>query len=121
MTGVFVENQTYAIAPRGINDVGEVSVREQKDFAPARPTLDPAFPNPFNSSTQIGFEIPIADMVNLSVFDLSGRLVSTIMHGEMNAGRHSTSFDAIGLANGVYLLHLETGNTSINQKLVLVK
>ena len=39
----------------------------------------------------------------------------------MTAGRYSTSFDAIDLANGVYLLHLETGSTAINQKLVLVK
>jgi hypothetical protein len=120
LTGIFVENQTYAIAPRSIDDM-EVSVKEPQTHLPIRATLDPAFPNPFNSSTQIGFEIPVADMVNLSVFDLSGRLVSTIMSEEMTAGRYSTSFDAIDLANGVYLLHLETGSTAINQKLVLVK
>ncbi len=121
ITGVFVENQAYAIAPRGVEDVGEVSVREPQASIPESATLDPAFPNPFNSSTQIGFNLPVAGVVNLSVFDLSGRLISTILHKEMNAGQYSTSFDAIDMANGVYLLHLETDNTSINQKLVLVK
>lgn len=121
MTGIFVENQTYAIAPRGIEDVGETSVREKQVSIPERPSLDPAFPNPFNSTTQIGFDLPVAGWVNLSVFDLSGRLISTILQEEVNAGHHSTSFDANDLANGVYLLRLETANISVNQKLVLVK
>ena len=121
MTGVFVENQAYAIAPRNIEDVGAFHVDEDPSVIPNQLSLDPAFPNPFNSTTQLGFELPVADMVHLNVYDLSGRLVSTILNREMKAGRHSTSFDAIELSNGVYMLRLEVGKTSKYQKLVLVK
>jgi len=121
LIGVFVENQTYAIAPRQLVDVGRVYVEEDPEITPKTASLAPAFPNPFNSTTRIGFDLSVASSVNLSVYDLSGRLITTVLQQNMNAGHHSTTFKADGLANGVYLLRLDTGNISVNQKLVLVK
>ncbi|MBT3232045.1 MAG: T9SS type A sorting domain-containing protein [Calditrichaeota bacterium] len=126
LTGVFVENQTYAIAPRMAEDFGNIEividgVGGDPSIIPEQVTLEPAYPNPFNSITQLGFVLPIKSDVYLAVYDLSGRLVTSIISGEMKAGHHRTSFDAADVSAGVYILKLETDRATVSQKLVLIK
>ncbi len=84
-------------------------------------TLHPAYPNPFNSSTVISFEIPQTAFVSLRVFDVTGRLVATPLAEVMQGGTHAVSFDAHSLASGVYFCRMEAGEYRKTQKMVLIK
>jgi len=86
------------------------------DFA-----LDQNYPNPFNPTTSIQFNLPASQNVNLSVFDILGRRVATLVNGQMTAGRHNVTFEASGLPSGMYLYRLSTPNGSISQKMILMK
>lgn len=83
--------------------------------------LKGAFPNPFNPTTTIEFDLPITEMVNLNVYNLNGQLVRRLVDGTQDAGKHSVTFDATGLASGVYLYTIEAGAYTANSKMVLVK
>ncbi len=121
LTGVFVENQRYAIAPREDGDVGAMAVKDDGAPTPTSFSLDPAFPNPFNSKTTIGFEIAKTSNVTVNIYDLEGRLVETLLSGSMQAGHYSYSVDAANYAAGMYLLRLEADDFTANQKLLLIK
>ncbi len=88
---------------------------------PAQFILGGASPNPFNPTTTIGFTLPEAGKVMLSVFDLAGREVARLVEGEMFAGHHSVVFDGTGLASGVYFCKLTADGVSDVRKMILVK
>ncbi len=71
-------------------------------------TLISAYPNPFNPTTEIGFQMAVFGQVRLSVFDLLGREVAVLVDGRLPAGPHNVTFDAAGLPSGVYLIRLAT-------------
>jgi len=66
------------------------------------------FPNPFNPSTTIHFSLPQRSHITLQVFDVLGREVATLVHGELEAGEHSVVYNAKGLKSGVYSYRLTT-------------
>jgi len=83
-------------------------------------------PNPFSSTTSMSFALPNAAPVSLSVYDVSGRLVSTLINRPMDAGMHQVSWDGRdsggnSVANGVYLLRLEAGGETVTRDLVRMK
>jgi hypothetical protein len=80
-----------------------------------------AYPNPFNATVRLDYSIATAGPVTLTVFDLTGREVSTLTSGMKDAGRHSISWTADNLPSGIYLARLSAGNVSHVQKLVLLK
>lgn len=65
------------------------------------------FPNPFNPSTTIRYDLPARSAVRLSVFNLLGQEVAVLAQEEMEAGRHDATFDALNLASGVYYCQLQ--------------
>ncbi len=79
------------------------------------------FPNPFNPSTMIGFDLVETASVRLTVSDPLGRVVATLVDGEMAAGSHSVAFNAGDLPSGVYLYSLQAGSFSDTKKLLLLK
>ena len=79
------------------------------------------FPNPFNSSTEISYEISRAGKLRLSVFDLLGREVAVLEDGRMAAGSHRDRFDGKDLASGVYIYRLQTAEGARAGKMVLLK
>ncbi|MBF8295611.1 MAG: Calx-beta domain protein [Bacteroidetes bacterium] len=79
-----------------------------------------AFPNPFNPSTTIQFDLPDAAMVKISVFDMTGREMAVLVDREMNSGRYSLQFDAKGLASGMYLYRIQAGSFRETRKLILL-
>ncbi|MBC8465957.1 T9SS type A sorting domain-containing protein [bacterium] len=85
--------------------------------------LSPAFPNPFNSQSVAMFKLNNSGMINLSLYDLSGRLVSTIENNYYNVGSHQITIDAnaMSLKSGTYILKLSAGELSMNQKLLFLK
>jgi hypothetical protein len=80
-----------------------------------------AYPNPFNPTTTISYSLPEASIVNLSIYDISGRLVATLANGYRDAGMHEVTFDGSGLVSGVYLYRLNAGEFTANGKMVLMK
>jgi len=78
-------------------------------------------PNPFNPSTTISLELRAASFVKLAIYDVSGRLVATLVDGWRDAGVHEATFDGSRLASGIYLAKLETSEFAQVQKLVLMK
>ena len=79
------------------------------------------YPNPFNPTTSISFDIPSRSVVSLKVFDLLGREVSTIVSGELQAGRYTRQWNATDISSGVYFYRLQAGAYSETKKLLLLK
>ena len=77
------------------------------DYLPQALTLYPPFPNPFNTSSTVRYDLPAPANIKLLVYDLSGRLVEKLADGEQPAGRHAVELDGSELAAGVYFIRLE--------------
>ncbi|RPH95947.1 T9SS C-terminal target domain-containing protein [candidate division KSB1 bacterium] len=80
-----------------------------------------AYPNPFNSTTQIVFTLPITQRVSLRVYNVLGREVAELMNEMRTAGEHRVRFDGSGLSSGVYFCRMEAGTEMRTQKIVLLK
>jgi hypothetical protein len=78
-------------------------------------------PNPFNPVTTIAFTMDATASANLSVYDLTGAKVATLVNGLVNAGQHEVSFDGSKLASGVYVYTLQSEGRLESRKMVLVK
>jgi hypothetical protein len=84
--------------------------------------LNQNYPNPFNPSTTITVDLAAAEKVRMEVFDVLGRRVATLIDGEMPAGSYQVTWDARGLASGVYLYRLVTGRgVAATRKMMLLK
>jgi hypothetical protein len=97
------------------------AVTSEETVAPANFHLAQNFPNPFNPTTAIRFSTPSAGKVRLTVYNLHGKVVRTLVNGEMVAGDHLANFEGSGLASGVYFCRLETGDLVATQKMILAK
>ena len=80
-----------------------------------------SYPNPFNPTTTLSYQLPEAGRVHLAIYDISGRQVADLIDGWREAGSHGVTFDASNLPSGIYIARLQAGNVSTSQKLVLVK
>jgi hypothetical protein len=85
---------------------------EQPSDLPVAARLLPNYPNPFNSTTTITFELGLANRVQLDVFDASGRHIAGIFDGIVAPGRHNARFDASGLATGLYFVRMMVFDTT---------
>ena len=94
---------------------------EANSLTPDAYMLNDAFPNPFNSTTTIGFNLKDEQHVSLRVFDLSGRLVETLINGRLEAGKFRAVWNADLQAAGVYFYRLQAGSFQQTKKLTLVK
>jgi len=88
---------------------------------PGSYALEQNYPNPFNPSTSVDFSLPAASQVRLSVYNLLGQEVATIVNGQMAAGTHTVRFDASKLSSGVYLYRLTAGSFTKSMKMLLLK
>jgi hypothetical protein len=83
--------------------------------------LAPAYPNPFNPSTTLAFDLPDMGHVRLSIHDLGGREVARLVEGMTACGRHELVWNAAGQASGMYLAVLTSGGRVKSQRLLLIK
>lgn len=79
------------------------------------------YPNPFNPTTTINYSIPMRSHVTLTVYNILGEKVETLVDAVEEAGNHTVNFDASRLASGVYLYQLRDRNSFITKKLMLIK
>ena len=80
-----------------------------------------SFPNPFNNSTTISYQIAKPGMVNLIVYDISGRLIEVLVNGKKLANNYKIIWDANSFASGIYFVRLSTENYIAVRKMLLVK
>jgi hypothetical protein len=98
-----------------------VSDNEDKPEVPKSVELHPNYPNPFNPTTTIGFSLPTTSHVKLTVYDITGRVVRTVLNQVMSSGSHTIQFDGAGLTSGLYLYRLEAAGIVITNKMTLIK
>jgi len=79
------------------------------------------YPNPFNPSTTINFSIPKSTQVELTVFNMLGQKVKTLINENLPSGNHSVNFNALNLSSGIYLYQLKTPTVTKSQRMVLLK
>ncbi|NQU06250.1 MAG: T9SS type A sorting domain-containing protein, partial [Calditrichaeota bacterium] len=80
-----------------------------------------AYPNPFNSTTRITYSLPEAAIVNLTLFDISGREVASIVNGYRKAGVYEANISAENLSSGLYFIKLDDSKQIVTRKLMLIK
>ncbi|MBU0519684.1 T9SS type A sorting domain-containing protein [bacterium] len=117
--GVFDGVVTELRMPSNVPDPFDII--ETTTVIPEETLLHSAYPNPFNPSTAISIQLSAFSHVNLSVYDVSGRKVATLIDGFRDAGMHEAIFDASDLASGIYLYRLEAGEFNATGKMVLLK
>jgi hypothetical protein len=83
--------------------------------------LSQNYQNPFNPSTTISFNLPQSGNVTLTVYNVLGQQVATLVNGALNAGTHSVPFNASRLASGVYVYELRAGSFVQQKRMMLVK
>ena len=83
--------------------------------------LSQNYPNPFNPTTTIKFALPKSGDVSLVVYDILGRVVTTLINGNLSAGYHTVNFNATNLASGVYFYRIKAGDFVSIKKLMLLK
>lgn len=83
--------------------------------------LENNYPNPFNPSTTISFDIPKTSMTKLIVYDILGREVKRLVNQIMTPGNYKVQFDGTNLASGVYFFRLEAGSFVDVKKMLLIK
>ena len=103
------------------NQLYMIGYLEESIALPAVYSLSTAYPNPFNPTTTFSFAIPVDSEVSLSIYNLQGREVSTLIDANMDAGYHSVVWNADSHSSGVYFVKMVAGNYVNTQKLMLVK
>ncbi|RPI13493.1 MAG: T9SS C-terminal target domain-containing protein [Ignavibacteriae bacterium] len=103
----------YSFPLVGINDPGS---NIPKEFA-----LHQNYPNPFNPATYINYDIPKASNVTITVYNINGKEVSTLVNEFKQAGAYSISFNASSLASGVYFYKITAGDFTATKKMTLIK
>jgi hypothetical protein len=101
--------------------VNNVAVEPLDGGVPSRFELYPNYPNPFNPSTTLRFDLPEAGLVKLTVVDVLGRTVATLVNGSLSPGRYAFDWDAAGQPGGLYLYRLETARATATGSMVLLK
>ena len=101
---------------------GWTSVEETGEGAmPNEFALKQNYPNPFNPVTAISYELSEAGHVDLTIFDINGKKVTTVMSGFQESGIYTLNFDASFLPGGVYFYRLQAGKWSDTKKMLLIK
>ncbi len=111
-----VANETASAFRVDVGSTGVEFVSPAEEFG-----LFEAYPNPFNPTTTISYQMPVAGDITLTVYETTGRQVTELVNGWRDAGVHEFTFDASNLPSGIYLARLITGEFTQTQKLVLVK
>tara|TARA_B100000959_G_scaffold254223_1_gene285744 strand:+ start:299 stop:1609 length:1311 start_codon:yes stop_codon:yes gene_type:complete len=103
-----------------------VGIDNRSESLPQKFALEQNFPNPFNPSTTIGYELPENGLVNITIYDITGRHISTLVSNQQKAGYKSITWNATNDAGspvsaGLYLLAIQAGEFRQTKKMVLLK
>jgi hypothetical protein len=113
--GVVIDD--FGFKPQPVVDVDD----EPLAVLPTCLILHTAFPNPFNPTTTIAFDLPSASSVRLEIYNVLGQRVTTLIDGELPAGSHSIAWDASNVGSGVYFARLVSDIDTATTKMTLLK
>src|SRR3972149_1817235 len=108
--GPFIAKYSCAVAT-------SVDEAETCNTIPQHFKLEQNYPNPFNPGTTIGFGVPVKSFVRLTIYDVLGRHLATLVEGELAAGPYQKYWNASGLPSGVYIYRMEAGAFTESKKL----
>jgi len=123
---VHVMDNLLVVADNTNIGIYENSLLSAPDFSdqgeiPTEFVLYPAFPNPFNSSTIIRYELPQSSFVSLHVYNPTGQIIAVLQEGNARKGAYSISWNAGNLPSGLYYISLNSSDQSFSQKLILTR
>jgi hypothetical protein len=98
-----------------------VGIKQTETQIPQTFILGQNYPNPFNPNTKINFSIPKDGYVEIDIYDVTGRKVTTLVSDPFRAGTYSVDFNAGKLASGVYFYTLTSGDFTATKKMLLIK
>ncbi|MFI5145515.1 MAG: T9SS type A sorting domain-containing protein [Ignavibacteria bacterium] len=116
---IYAGTQGSSVWRRPLTDI--ISVNKQGISVPETYSLSQNYPNPFNPSTTIDYQLPISGFVKISVFDVLGQEVKTLVNEYKQAGTYNVRFDASELPSGVYFYKITSGDFTGTKKLTLIK
>lgn len=106
--------------PQNTNYSTLTSVQEFRNI-PSTFSLEQNYPNPFNPSTRLSYHLPVNAFVTLSVYDMLGREVKTLVGEYQTAGSYNVHFDAVGLPSGMYVYRIVAGALTAARTMMLLK
>jgi hypothetical protein len=120
VAGGYVSSNFDAVDSTVFISVGTTDIKDSYTHVNSF-SLAQNYPNPFNPSTTIKFRLTQSGVVNLAVYDIMGREISTLVNEFRAAGEHEVRFNASQLSSGVYLYRLRMGNQSLAKKMLILK
>jgi hypothetical protein len=105
----------------GAFGIDPVSSSKEKKIIPSRFQLFQNYPNPFNSRTVISWQLAVGNNVDLSIYNILGQKVATLVSGKQKAGVHRVEWDASEYASGLYFYMLSAGGYTKVRKLLLIR
>ncbi|MBN2281537.1 MAG: T9SS type A sorting domain-containing protein [Candidatus Marinimicrobia bacterium] len=103
------------------HDIISIMVGEEKLDKVSEFQLSNAYPNPFNPATTIEFDIPKESLVELTIYDLQGNILETLVNENKTVGHYKVNWNAENYPSGIYLYHLKAAHYSSIKKCILVK
>ena len=94
---------------------------EKNEQIPDKFLLSQNYPNPFNPNTTISYWLSAASHADLSIYNILGQKIATLVSGQQQAGQYQVSWDASGLSSGVYFYRLVTAQHSQVHKMMLIR
>ena len=93
---------------------------------PEQYSLSDAYPNPFNPTTTLSFSVKDAGHMSLNIYDMTGRLINTLVDGNLEQGYHKVTWEGVdatgnAVASGMYIYALQGEGISITKKMILMK
>ena len=98
-----------------------IGINQISNEVPDGFSLSQNYPNPFNPVTRIKFNIAKESSVSITVFDVLGRHISTLVNEKLAAGSYETEWSAVNMPGGVYFYKIETDDFTETKKMMLVK
>jgi choice-of-anchor A domain-containing protein/uncharacterized repeat protein (TIGR01451 family) len=105
-----------------VNSVGGVNgIKSSGSKTPREFMLGQNYPNPFNPSTSITFSVAKKEFVSLAIYDITGRIVKTLVNQELESGEYTTRFNAAELSSGIYIYRFASNSFTASRKMLLLK
>lgn len=98
-----------------------VSIKPNVSEIPQSYMLGQNYPNPFNPTTRIDFSLPKEGYVEIDIYDVTGKKVSSLVRDPFKAGTYSVEFNAVNLASGIYFYTIKAGDFTATKKMLLIK
>ena len=106
----------------GIQDISNCTLADIRlDPIPEHYELIDPYPNPFNTSTTIGFSLPLKDIINLDIYDIKGKKIKSLIHGVYDSGHQEIHWDSGEISSGIYFIQMSSRDFIDTKKVTLIK